>query len=199
MKSILLIIGLTLISLAANAQEFPSDLWHDGKLVLVSEDTLVGKVKYNQAQGIVQVEIGEKTYTHSASSIFYFEIYDITVESYRQFYVLPYGLVTSYKTPAVFEVLVEGNLTLLSREAIVTKNIQNPYSYGNYAKETLVYDYFFLDRKGTITKYTLKKKDLFTAVAKRQSQVVDYMKANRMHHDRRNDLVRIIAFYNALL
>ena len=199
MKSIILLIGLALFSLAVNAQEFPSDLWHDGKLVLVSEDTLIGKIKYNQAQGIVQVEIGEKTYTHSSNSIFNFEIFDLTVESYRVFYVLPYGLVTSYKTPAIFEVLVEGNLTLLSRESIVTKNIQNPYSYGNYAKETLIYDYFFLDRKGAITKYTLKKKDLYTAVAKRQSQVIDFMKANKLHHDQRNDLVRIIAFYNALL
>lgn len=199
MKSIIVLLGLTFVSLIAKGQEFPSELWHEGKLVLVSEDTLVGLIKYNQGQGIVQVEIGDRTFTHSSKSIFYFQIFDATVESYREFYVLPYGLVTSYKTPVIFEVLVEGNLTLLSRESIVTKNIQNPYSYGSFSQRTLVYDYFFLDRKGTITKYTMKKRDLYTVVSKKQSQVVEFMKANRMHHDRRNDLVRIIAFYNALL
>jgi hypothetical protein len=70
---------------------------------------------------------------------------------------------------------------------------------GSYTKEVLVYDYYFLNQNGDITKYTKKKKDLYNAVSKRQKQVVEFMKANHLHHDKRNDLVRVIAFYNALI
>ena len=199
MKSALIAIVFSFILQLGFSQEFPSEMWHEGKLVLVSEETVAGMLKYDQAKGIVQVEIDGKILTYSAKSIFHFEIYDITSESYREFYVLPYGLVTSYKASVIFEVLVEGNLTLLCREYILSKNIQSPYSIGSYAKQVLAYDYFFLDRTGNITKYTLKKKDLYSAVSKRQNQVIEYMKANRLHHDKRNDLVRVIAFYNALI
>jgi len=199
MKYILLSILGLLIHLQASAQKFPSQMWHEGKLVLASEDTLKGKLKYNFDKGLVQVDMGEKLYTYSAKSIFYFELYDETSESYRQFYVLPYGLVTTHKAPVIFEVLIEGNLTLLSREYVVTRNISNPYSFGTYTKDVLVYDYFFLDRFGNITKYTLKKRDLLDILAKRQQQVEEFIRANRLHVDERNDLVRIIAFYNALI
>ena len=199
MKSVLLTIFLTFVLYSGFSQTFPSEIWHEGKLFLVNEEVYSGKIKYDQTKGIVQVEEDGKILTFSANSIFHFEIYDITSESYREFYVLPYGLLSSYKTPVIFEVLIEGNITLLSREYVSLENIQNPYSLGSYTKEILVYDYFFLDKTGDITKYTMKKKDLYSIVYKRQKEVVEFMKANRLHHDKRNDLVRVIAFYNALI
>jgi hypothetical protein len=199
MRTGIIAVYLIFLYSVVSAQVFPSELWHEGKLVLVSEDTLKGKLKYDFVKDLVQIEVDGRTLTYSTKNIFYFEIFDVTSESYREFYVLPYGLVSSYKTPTIFEVLVEGSLTLLSREYIMTKHIQNPYSYGSYTQEVLAYDYFFLDRRGNITKYTMKKKDLYEVLAKRRSQIDEYIKANRLHHDRRNDLVRIISFYNALL
>jgi hypothetical protein len=199
MRFALALIFIILFQIPLKAQVFPSELWHEGKLVLVSEDSLPGKIKYDLPKGIVQVDNGAKVYTYSAKNIFYFEIYDITSEHYREFYVLPYGVASSYKIPVIFEVLVEGNISLLSQEYVGLKNIQNPYSYGNYSKEVLIYDYYFLDKNGNITKYTQKKKDLMNALISRRNQVTEYMKSNRLHHDKRNDLIRIIAFYNALL
>ncbi|RLD20895.1 MAG: hypothetical protein DRI71_09785 [Bacteroidetes bacterium] len=199
MKAAVSAIFLTFLVHIGFSQTFPSEMWHEGQLVLVTEEVISGVLKYDQVQGIVQVEVGEKIYTYSAKSIFHFKIYDSTADSYREFYSLPYGLVTSYKVPVIFEVLIEGNITLLSREYVVTKNIQDPFSFGSYAKEVLVYDYYFLDKEGNITKYTLKKKDLYNALSKRQSQIIDYMKTNRLRHDKRNDLIRVILFYNALI
>jgi hypothetical protein len=204
MKRLVLSVNFVLIALCGYSQQFPSDVWHDGKLVLVNEDTLVGKLKYDMTRDIVQVDINGKLYAHGAKSIFYFKLYDATIETFREFYVLPYGLVTSYKAPVIFEVLVEGNLSLLSREYVSTQSVQNnnPYNMGgfpSYQMDVLVYDYYFLDRKGNITPYTMKKRDLMNMLAKRQSQVTEYIKANKLKYDRRNDLIRIIAFYNALL
>jgi len=199
MKPALLTFFLAFILKVALAQTFPSEMWHEGKLVLANDEVKSGMIKYDQIKGVVQVKSGGKILTYSAKGIFHFEIYDILSESHREFYVLPYGLVSNYKAPVIFEVLVEGVLTLLSREYVVIKSVQDPYSLGSYSREVLVYDFFFLDKNGNITKYTMKKKDLLRAVSNRQNQVNEFMKANRLHHDRRNDLVRVIAFYNALL
>lgn len=205
MRKLLLaiILSITFLS-AALAQQFPSELWHEGKLVLANEEEYEGLLKYDLDRGIVQVEQGgDKIFTFSSQSIFYFTIYDITVEAQREFYVLPYGLVTSYKAPVIFEVLVEGNITLLCRERVSSKNVTtaNPYYLNTptYQQEVLVYDYYFLDRQGNITPYNFKKKDLLEVLVKRESQVIEFIKKNRLKFDRRTDLVRIIAFYNALL
>ena len=185
------------------AQEFPSELWHDGKMVLVEEDTLVGKLKYDMTQDIVQVQVNDKMYTYGASKIFYFDIFDETVDYYRQFYTLPYGLISNYKVPVIFEVLIEGNVTLLSREKIILKSSQINSSYmyspSSYNREVLTYEYFFLDRTGNITEYTLKKKSLFAALQKREQQVSKFIRTNGLRIDRRSDLIRIISFYNGII
>lgn len=194
---------LLCLSTVNYAQQFPSEMWHEGKLVLANEEVYEGLLKYDLDRGIVQVEQEDKFLTFGANSIFYFKIFDLTVEANREFYVLPYGLVTSYKAPVIFEVLVEGNISLLCRERISSKNVTavNPnfYNTPTYQKNVLVYDYFFLDRQGNITPYNMKKKELMSVVSKRQSQVNEYIKQNRLKFDRRNDIIRIIAFYNALI
>lgn len=200
-KSLLLILLAT--SSIVNAQDFPSELWHQGVLVLVNEDTLSGKIKYNLEQDLVQVESGEKTYTFSGKKVFYFQIYDETVDAYREFYTLPYALINQYEAPIFFEVLVEGKLTLLCREAIITKtftdNNINPYGSMAISRDVLVYSYYFLDNLGNITKYSMKKRDLLRVLQKRADKIDQYMKVNHLKADKRYDLSRIISFYNGII
>ena len=181
------------------AQQFPSELWHEGMVVLANQDTLVGKIKYDLTKNLIQVNVNDKIRAYGAKSIFYFRIYDEKSETSRQFYVLPYGLVTSYKVPTIFEVLVEGNITLLAREYIDVRSVPNPYGMGSYPQETLVYDFFFLDRQGKITKYHMKRKELLEVLRDKEKEVAEYMRQHNLRHNNRNDLVRIIAFYNAII
>lgn len=189
----------------AEAQDFPSEIWHKGMVVMVNEDTIIGKIKYNFDKELIQVESDKKIYTFSGKKVFYFQIFDETVDSYREFYVLPFALINKYETPIFFEVLVEGRLTLLCREKVMDKTVQDPNyvnSYGSamsYSRRVLVYSYYFLDESGTITKYNLKKKDLLKALAKRADKIDEYMRVNHLRADKRYDLSRIIAFYNGIL
>jgi len=193
---------LIFISVQGMSQQFPSQIWHDGKLVLANEDTIQGQIMYNLDRDIVQVKTSKKIFTFSSSKIFFFEIFDKTVDNYRQFYALPYAIQGTYKTPVLFEVLVEGKITLLARENISYRSAQiDPYSYrmGSYSKKVLVYDYYFLDSKGKITKYTMKKKDLLDVLSRRYDQMQEYIRVNNLRHDKRNDLIRIISYYNAVI
>jgi hypothetical protein len=195
---------LTLIlTLPLYAQNFPSEIWHEGKVVLINNETHKGMVKYDLETDIIQVNQDNTIQTFSSKKVLYFEIFDEATESFRQFYALPYTVSPGYKTPILFEVLHEGEpLSLLARENISTETIpQYNYYYGRnnyYSRYKLVYEYYFLHNKGTIDRYTMKKADLMHIMRKKSPEIRKFIKENNLRVDRRRDLERITAFYNSL-
>jgi hypothetical protein len=188
----------------ASAQQFPSELWYDGKVVLMEGDTISGKLKYDFDMDMVQLNIRNTLRTFSARKILYFEIYDTQSGALRRFYSLPFRVEPTYKTPIIFEVLYEGKLSLLCREVVVTESVPS-YSYYGYrqpmyaTRARLDYVYYFLDSKGDIQRYLMKRPELIGFMKDKSTQVRQYMKKHKLKHDNRNDLFRIVAYYNALL
>jgi len=185
------------------AQDFPSDLLHEGKVVLINEDTLKGKIKYDFENDLIQIVVNGTIQTFGARKILYFSIYDESVEMFRTFYAIPYAVQTNYEIPILFEVLYEGTLSLLAREEIVTETVpQYSYTYRssmNMTRTRLSYEYFFLDQKGIFEKYEMKKQQLYSLMKRKEPQIKQYIKKNKLKTDSRRDLVRITAYYNALL
>jgi hypothetical protein len=182
-----------------NAQNWPSEIWHEGRIVLVAGDTLRGLVKYDLQQDLIQYNLSDKrTEAFSARKVLFFEIFDNSVRKYRQFFALPYTTPTGYKAPIFFELLVEGKLTLLSREAVEFRTYNSPYYIGSYSRQVLVNTYFFLGEKGDITEFTGNKNDLLDLMGKRSKDVERYMKTNRLRYEDKYDLARIIAYYNSI-
>lgn len=202
MKRTIILLGLLLMSAGAYAQEFPFQAWHEGKIVLMNGDTLTGLVKYNVDGNVVQFDNKRQVKAFSSQKVLFFEIFDQIFETYRQFYALPYYVQANYKTPILFEVLHEGTLTLLAREYVVEESVPvySYYSRHHYStRSRLAFDYFFLDREGNIEKYNLKKNDLYDTLKTKEEEIKKFMKKNNLKYDRREDLVRIVAYYNALL
>ncbi len=193
----------------ASAQEFPSEIWHNGVLVTVDGDTLKGQIKYDLQTDAVQINTSRTIQTYSARKIHYFEIFDETIDSYRHFYALPYKVQANYEVPLLFEVLYEGQLSLLCREEIVTEAMPayNAYPYSYYggtpynsqSRTRLKYQYYFVDQQNGIQNYNMKKSELYSFFKKHQQEVKKYIKKNNLKHDRMRDLVRVTAYYNALL
>ena len=184
----------------ALAQQFPSELWHEGKIVLLEgADTLSGKVKYDLQQDLIQYTASAQTIeAYSAKKVLFFEIFDVTVHKYRSFYALPFTTQSGYRAPVFFELLEEGKLTLLAREAIEVKSQSSYYYYGSYSRQVLVYRYFFLDESGVITEFTGNKKDLFDLMGKKADAVEDFTKVNKLKIDEKYDFAQIIKYYNSL-
>lgn len=195
------IIGVLLGSLSYS-QQFPSEFWHPGKAVLLNGDTISGKIKYSLETDLVQINGEGRLMTYSARKIFYFEIFDVTVNNYRQFYSIPYNLKTEYKSPTFFEVIYEGKLTLLARETIVNETSHyNSYYWtgGTYTRRALDYNYFFLRKNGEIIRYTKKTRDLLDVMRNKEGQMKQFIRKNNLKTDEKADLARIFAYYNALL
>lgn len=183
----------------ASAQPWPSEMWHDGHLVLDTGDTLKGKIKYDLKQDLIQYNVPNmRTDAFSARKVLSFEIFDATVHRYRQFFALPYTNQSQYRTPVFFELLTEGKLTLLAREAIEFRTYSSPYYLGSYSREILVYHFYFLDDEGNIEEFKGSKTDLLSMMGKKSGDVEKYMKTNRLKIDEKNDFARIIAYYNSI-
>jgi hypothetical protein len=199
-KIVLILAALCLAFPARSlAQQFPFEVWHEGKIVLLTGDTLKGMVKYDFQQDIVQFSRNERTVdAFSARKVLFYEIFDNSVHKYRQFFALPYTTAGSYRAPVFFELLEDGKMTLLAREALEFRT----YSYGfygpTYTRQVLVNKYYFLDEKGNINEFTGNKNDLLNMMGRNADAVEKYIKTNRLRFDEKYDFVKIVAYYNSL-
>ena len=199
----LFILIIILAGSVSVAQQFPSEVFHDGKVILTSGDTIAGKIKYNLQNDLIEVVTGNAVQTFTARKIVKFTIFDKTIDMYRSFYSVPFNREPNYKVPMLFEVLYEGSLSLLAREMIVQETVPQ-YSYyyrGTYnaTRTRLQYQYYFLDNKGNFTQYHMKKFELYNIMDRRGPQIRQYIKKNHLKVDKRNDLVRLTAYYNSLI
>jgi len=185
--------------LNVRAQEFAFEFWHDGKIVLENGDTLKGNVKYNMQTDLVQLQVGDRLETYTARKLLYLEIYDKTVRRYRRMYSLPYNTSGEYRAPVIFELMEEGKITLLCREALEYRTFSSSfYYYGNFTRLMVVYKYFLLQENGGIVPFEGRRNDWLDLMTTRKDEVQKFAKANRLDFDEKYDLSRIIAYYNSM-
>ncbi|MEM6736079.1 MAG: hypothetical protein AAGC64_00620 [Bacteroidota bacterium] len=189
------------LSITGLSQRFSSEVFHEGFVVTSDKDTLKGDLKYDLEANVLTLVTTGKTKSFSSHKVFYFEIFDKILNNYRQFYSIPYHVNFDYKIPVFFEVVYEGKLSLLRREQTVVQTVNTSSAYwggGNIRQNVIQYSYYFLDEKGKITFFTGRKKDLLQFMSKKQIEIKQFIKQNRLDTDESADLVRITAFYNSI-
>lgn len=190
---------LFLFPVWVNAQQFAFELWHEGKVVLETSDTLKGLVKYDIQNDLLQIKSKGKLESFTARKVLFFEIFDSTVKRYRQFYSLPYSVNNTYKTPTYFELLCEGKITLLGREKLEYRTTSSSfYYYGTYTKLVLVNIYYLLKPNGNIEEFSGRKSDWISLMEDRDREVKGFAKDNRLDFDDKYELARIVSYYNSL-
>ncbi len=184
----------------ASAQQWSYELWHEGKIVLETGDTLRGLVKYDLQQDLVQFDNQQnQVEAFTARKVLFFEIFDSTEKRYRNFFALPFAAAGgNYKTQVFFELLEDGKMTLLSREALEYRTYSSPYYLGSYTRLVMVYKFFLMDDKGNIKEFLGKKGDLLRLMGNKADPVDNYMKTNRLKIEERNDFSRVVSYYNSL-
>jgi len=203
MKTLFTLLACLIFSWGAVSQDFPSERWHKGTAVLAdTQQEIEGMIKYDLENNVIQVNVNNVLRSYSSRKLLYFRIYDDQIRTYRTFYSIPYFVSRDYKAPILFEVVYEGQLTLLTRESIEVEHVPaSPYTYSpNVSRQVLVFTYYFLDLKGNIIEYNQKKNELVENIMVDKSEsIAKYIKRNRLDTDERTDLARITAYYNELL
>src|SRR5690242_6239730 len=194
-----ILVLMVCMAAAAQGQEFAFEYWHDGRLVTEANDTLKGSIQYNLQSDLIQLKHGGALETYTARKVIFFEIFDVTINQYRQFYSLPFALSDNqYKTPVFFELLAEGKMTLLAREALEYRTYSSFNYYGTYTRLILVNKYFLLDESGTIVEFKGTKNDWIALMGNKGPEVQRYVKTNKLDFDDKKELVRIVTYYNSL-
>ena len=176
------------------------DIWYKGTLILTEGDTLSGAIHYEIENDLVQIDISSSVKTYSARQIWSFRIQDPDIKAERVFFALPYNVEGSYKVPMLFELLTEGEVSLLAREKLVTESIPQYNYWGNnyYTRTRLSSDYFFGFANGKIRRYDGSKKDFFYLIKDKSSELKKFVNENRLRYNDIYDLVQIIDYYNSL-
>jgi len=190
---------LVLLTSVVYSQRFPSDFWHEGKMVLEDGDTLRGNIKYDLQNDLLQLESNNRLESFTARKVLFFEIFDKTIKRYRQFYSLPYTTSGQYKAPVFFELLSEGKITLLCREALEYRNYPSTfYYYGSTTRLVLVNKFFLLKDNGTIEPFIGKRSDFIDLLGNQGEPVEKYMKGNKLNVDDKYEFAQIVSYYNSL-
>jgi hypothetical protein len=179
-----------------------SDAWYRGKIILAEGDSLSGDIHYDLQNNLVQVNAGNSIKAYSARQVWSFSFYDPDMMADRRFYALPYKVESNYKAPVLFELLSEGEVSLLAREKLVTENVPQ-YGYGglgnySYLRTRIRRDYFLGFANGNIKNYDGTKKDLLYLLKDKSSEIKRFANANRLRYDDMRDLIQIINYYNSL-
>jgi len=188
-----------------SAQDLPQEMWHPGYVVLDSEDTLRGQLQYDFESNLVQFTDSKTVQTFTSQNILFFTFHCQYFKRVRSVYSIPYELKGRLKTPVFFEILEEGQITLMAREYVVIENnnrFGSPMYRGSQAfgnREILTYDYFLLTGDGVIHRFSEKKKDLYPFFGRFEEAMKDYIKERRLKPDRQRDLVTIFNYYNGLV
>jgi hypothetical protein len=197
MRFFLTILLVILLTSAAHSQQFPFELWHEGKIVTESGDTLKGLVNYNMQTDLLQLQVSKRLESYTARKVLFCEIFDATVKRYRQFYALPYALTGEYKAPVFFELLSEGKLTLLTREYVEYRTFTYGYGFGSYTRLVLVQRYFLLKENGSIQEFRGKKSDWIDQMGSKGEEVNKFARQNRLSFEDKYEITQIVDFYNS--
>ena len=165
-----LVIGFMLSASGLHGQVFPQDNWYVGEVTLTTGDTKKGVIKYDLTANSIQINSNDRTETYHANQFYTFQIFMKKEKIMRYFYVLFYASESGYKRPTIFELIHEGKTSLLAREYIATRNINNSSGlYGNrfndftnpysrsFRQQYLAFKLFLVDNQGRITVLNSKK------------------------------------------
>lgn len=195
------------MAFGANAQTFPSELWHDGEIRLTDGSVKTGNIKYDLDRQTVQLQIGERTQAYDASQVISFSFLQESINLRRTFYSLPYAIQNNYKRPVFFEVVIAGKMTLLVREYVVIRNNNTPSSFNsryryrdypdfNASRSYLAYKMFFVKEDGVIRESSGKRNDILYEFGAARSELKKYVKKEKLKLDQIEDVAKLVLHYN---
>lgn len=196
-----------LLAFSAQAQTFSRDVWHDGEVDLFSGEVLRGRLKYDLDNNNIQLTYGGVIKSYSAYQVESFQFFDEIQKLPRAFYALPFKK-GNYEAPYFFELLAEGELSLLNREVLTQRVVTptgawgwgwgRPMGMGTTIPQ-IEDSYYVLDTPNEkVYKMDDPKHDLMALMKAYADEVTAHAKSNKLNLNRREDLVRLFNYYNSL-
>lgn len=183
------------------AGSFPqAGFWCTGRVTLENDVVLEGEISYDLKFEALQIKTGNLVRTYTAENIVVFEIFDPIKYRHRKYVAVDHVMDEGYKRKTFFEVLAEGEVTILRkskyvRRPRVTEDFRAPHIYLNAVCRHTYYVY---------------QENSFTEIENFQSQVIPLMRSHRQEIDRYvkscdlklreiHEQMRVVNLYNQLV
>ncbi len=197
---------LVVLTTSAFAQEFSQNYWHNGEVHLkdTGSEPLVGKIQYNLETDQIQLTQGRnRVKSFHASQLSYVKFKDRLEGTTRHFFALPIRDAQGYTRIQLFELLIEGEVSLLSREKIVRRvqQVYDPYRPFSNTISTQVLEetYYLADATGEIREVGTRKGNLaWQAFPDMQDTMKSYYENERINVAYRDDMYKMVTYYNNL-
>ncbi|MBB6611146.1 hypothetical protein H7F15_08870 [Pontibacter sp. Tf4] len=210
-------LGMACTLQAQVRQDIDVQEWPAGTVTLTTGEVLEGVITYYRAQDIVTV-LPENGRLHSLSpvNVEQFEVkndFDTRRHLFKTIYWNQGKDYTDFKKPTFFELLTDGNVTLLMRESYYKRTID---TYLTEYKEGTVYDpmgypidavfadqikpqFFVMQPDGKIILLQHARRDFLNYCGKKASQVKSFARKQKLSFDAPMDFKAIVTYYNTLL
>ena len=202
----------------AIAQQVDIQEWPKGRIVLTSGDTLTGPITYHRTEDIIRITLPDGTIqAYAPVNVSSFTVTDERGRFRQTFkpYLWNRGNdYSDYKAPAFFELISEGNYTLVKREILTTRShnyspiyaggygrYYDPYGYGygNMRQLTVIQELFYIyNPKGEIISLRNPKRDLDDLFGNQSKVMKEFVKRNNLEYDNSHDLARMVGHFNKL-
>lgn len=179
-----LLIVFFIFSLITFAQDFPSDFWHKGTIVLKNGDTLTGPLMYNLPENILLFKKENRQQSFTPNQVLTFSFVDVMDSSFRHFSTQELFIAQEYTFVMFFELLNVGQNILFTRERIQLSRqaamASQGFAISNYE---LGFDYYYLP-KDSIYLQPLRntRKGLYDFFGVYKSQMKVFIKKNKIHY-----------------
>ena len=175
--------------------------WHESKVTMTSGETVEGLLMYNFEENLIQLKRSGKILVVPGRKFSVAEFRDKRTDGIRHIYSLPFETQVNYKVPVLFELQIQGEVSLLTREKVVQEmggqgSMYSPSSA--IVVDVLRHDFYFLTEEGKIIYYNGTKKHLLKIFEDRKAELKTYLRKNFFRYDSLGDLAVIIVFCNSI-
>lgn len=192
---------LTTISVTVAAQNLEEE-WYRGKLYLANGEKIEGYLQYNLDKNYLVIKQGNRVKAYNAQQIESFEYLDHIQSRLRSFYSILHKDKRK-KQHGFFELLKQGDLTLLTREyfLLTKRSFLRPFSSKSrtYGEDMIQKDeYFVLDQQQKLIPFHGTKKQLISLMQDDYEVIDNYIKSENLQLESRVDVLKLFYFYNNL-
>ncbi|GAB3203750.1 hypothetical protein GCM10027293_35140 [Pontibacter aydingkolensis] len=187
--------------------------WAEGKVVLVTGDTLYGALTYYRTPDIVNVHHADGSMSSvSPVNVEYFIAQEMPSGRSYTFRTLNWDLdkpYSNFKKPTFFEELNRGALTLVVRESYVQRDGNGQAASSFYSDNALSNNeirfsgqikeqYYVLLPNNELIRLRNLRKDLHTLFGDKSKDVKSYIKLNKLEYEKPHELIAIINYFNVI-
>lgn len=191
--------GITHLGQCAPPSYLNYGFWCPGQVTLANQRVIEGEINYDLKYNAIQVRENGTVRTYTAEKIDHFKIFDQIKHRERSYVAIDHQLAEGYQRKTFFEVLTEGDVTILRkskyvRKPRITEDQRAPHIYLNAVCR---HDYYAYNQ-GEFFEIDDFKNQILPLMSGHQDLIGDYIKRCKLKLRKINEQMRVVHLYNQL-